>query len=147
MAENPNPNLVPRSFFRFPSTLTDFFSELQDRMATQWAGAETGVTVSEDSENVFVQANLPGLSEEDIDVTIHQNTLRIKGEKKEETQDSNKRYYRKAQSSFFYQVELPAQVEEDSEQASLKDGVLNISFKKTKQAQMKKINIQKTKSS
>lgn len=139
-----NPNLVPRSFFRFPSTLSDFFNELQDRMSGQGSGVETGVTISEDPENVYVEANLPGLNEDEIDVTIHQNTLRIKGEKNEEFSDSNKRYYRRAQNNFFYQVELPSQVEEDSEKASLKDGVLNISFKKTKQAQMKKINVQKS---
>lgn len=141
MGENLNP-LVPRSFFRFPGTLSDFFGDLQDRMATQWSAADTGVSVSEDSENIFVEANVPGLNEKDIDITIHQNTLRIKGEKKEEESD-NKRYYRKAQRSFFYQVELPAQVEENSEHATLKEGILNLSFKKTKQSQTKKINIQK----
>lgn len=145
MTENPNPdrNLTPRSLFRFPSSLSDFFSDMQDRMAASWYGGETGVSVSEDDQNVYVEANLPGMTSDDMDISIHQNTLRIKGEKKEVVEDKNKRFYRRAQNSFFYQIDLPAQVEEDSEHVSLKNGVLSISFRKTKQGQMKKINIPK----
>lgn len=140
---NPNP-LAPQSFFRMPKSLWNFFDDLQEKMMSPWDAGNTGISVSEDDEHVYVEANLPGMADDDLDISLHQNVLRIKGEKKEETEDQNKRYYRRAQNSFFYQVDLPAQVEEDSEDASLENGVLRLSFKKTKQAQMKKITIKKS---
>ena len=143
---NPNPNLLPQSFFRVPKSLWNFFDDLQEKMMSPWGGeiGNTGISVSEDDEHVYVEANLPGMTEDDLDISLHQNILRIKGEKKEEVEEQNKRYYRRAQNNFFYQVDLPAQVEEDTEEGSLENGILRLSFKKTKQAQMKKINIKKS---
>ncbi len=134
--------LVPRSFFRFPSFLPSLWEEMEDRVG-QWMGGEgnTGVTVSEDDQNVYIEAYLPGLKSNDIDVSLNQNTLWIKGEKQEEEEDKDKKYYRRARNSFFYQVELPTQVEENSEQADFQNGVLKITFTKARQSQVRKINI------
>jgi HSP20 family protein len=138
---DPNRNL-PRKFFRIPNFFPNLWEEMEDRM-NQWMGAEgeTGVAVSEDDKNVYVEAQLPGLKPNDIDVSFHQNTLWIKGEKKEEEEDKEKKYYRRARHSFFYQVELPTQVEENTEQAQFQDGVLKITFKKTQISQVRKIPI------
>jgi HSP20 family protein len=134
-------NLVPSSFFRFPNFLPNLWGEIEGRM-NQWTGAgNSGVTVSEDDKRVYIEAQLPGLKSNEIDISLDQNTLRIKGEKKEGEEDKEKRFYRRAQSSFFYQVELPSQVEENSEQAQFEDGVLRITFKKTQQSQVRKIPI------
>lgn len=135
-------SLVPQSFFRFPR-FPNVWEDMEDRMS-KWIGSEaanTGITVSEDDKNVYVEANLPGLQQGDIDVSINKNTLWIKGEKKEEKEDKEKKYYRRAQSSFFYQVDLPSQVEEGKEQAQFQDGVLKITFKKTQQSQVRKISL------
>ena len=140
-----NPNrergLVPRSFFRLPSFFPSLWEEMEDRLG-QWVGGEgnTGVTVSEDDKNVYVEAHLPGLKANDIDISLNQNTLWIKGEKQEE-EEKDKKYYRRARNSFFYQMELPSQVEEESEEAHFQDGVLKISFKKARQSQVRKISI------
>ncbi|WP_068471193.1 Hsp20/alpha crystallin family protein [Candidatus Protochlamydia phocaeensis] len=141
-------NLVPRSFFRFPSSFPSLWEEMEDKM-NQWIGwgNETGVSVSEDDQNIYVEAQLPGLKSEDIDISFHQNTLWIKGEKKEEEEDKDKKFYRRARNSFFYQVELPAQIEENTEQANYQDGILKITFKKTQQSQMRKIPIKSEESS
>lgn len=134
-------NLVPRSFFRFPS-FPSLWGEMEDRLG-QWMSGEgnTGVTVSEDDTTVFVEAQLPGLKSKEIDISLNKNTLWIKGEKKEEEEDKEKKFYRRARSNFFYQVELPSQVEENSEQAQFQDGVLKITFKKAQQSQVRKIPI------
>src|SRR5262245_42117329 len=91
--------LVPRSFFRFPSFFPSLWEDIEDKMG-QWAGwtNETGITISEDNQNVYLEANLPGLRPEDIDVSFHQNTLWIKGERKEEQEDEDKKFYRRARS-------------------------------------------------
>lgn len=137
-----NRNLIPRSFFRFPSFLPSLWEEMEDRVG-QWMGGEgnTGVTVSEDDQHIYVEAQLPGLKSTDIDISLNQNTLWIKGEKQEEEEDKDKKYYRRARNSFFYQVELPTQVEESSEQAQFQDGILKVTFKKARQSQVRKISI------
>ena len=134
-------SLIPQSFFRF-GNLPNLWEEMEDKM-TKWIGEEanTGVTVSEDDKNVYVEAHLPGLQSSDIDVSLNKNTLWIKGEKKEVEEDKDKKYYRRARSSFYYQVDLPSQVEDNTEQAQFQDGVLKITFKKTKQEQVRKISI------
>ena len=138
-------SLVPRSFFRIPAFLPSLWEEMEDRVG-QWMGGEnTGVTVSEDDENVYVEAQLPGLSPKEINVSLNQSTLWIKGEKKEDEEDKDKKFYRRARSSFFYQVELPTLVEENSEQAQFEDGVLKITFKKAQQSQIRKISISDSK--
>ncbi len=134
-------SLIPRSFFRFPSFFPNLWEDMGDRMA-QWMGSEsTDVTVSEDDKNVYVEAYLRGLKSEELDISLHQNTLWIKGEKKEEEEDKDKKFYRRARNSFFYQVELPSQVEDQTEQAQFQDGVLKVTFKKTQQSQVRKISV------
>lgn len=134
--------LVPRSFFRFPSSFPSLWEDVEDKMG-QWLGwtNETGITVSEDNQNVYVEAHLPGLRQEDLDISIHQNTLWVKGERQEEQDEKDKKFYRRAKNSFFYQVELPSRVEENTEQANYENGVLKITFKKTQQGQMRKISV------
>lgn len=135
-------SIVPRSFFRFP-LFPNLWEEMEGRLG-QWMGGEgsnTGVTVSEDDESVYVEAHLPGLKSSEIDLSLNQNTLWIKGEKKEEEEDKDKKYYRRARSSFFYQVDLPCQVEENSENAQFQDGVLKVTFTKARANQVRKISI------
>lgn len=136
------PGLVPRSFFRFPSFFPSLWDEMEGRLG-QWVGGEanTGVSVSEDDKNVYVEAQLPGLKSSDIDISLNQNTLWIKGEKQEEEEAKDKKYYRRARNSFFYQVELPTQVEEETEQAQFQNGILKVAFKKARQSQVRKISI------
>lgn len=132
--------LVPQSFFRFPN-LPNLWEDFEGKMSKWLSDENTGISVSEDNQSVFVEAQLPGLQPENIDISLNKNTLWIKGEKKEVEEDKEKKYYRRARNSFYYQVDLPSQVEENSEQAHYEDGVLKITFKKTKQSQVRKISI------
>lgn len=145
---NTDRNLTPyaKQRGRFPSLFTSNWlpniwnwDEMEENM-NQWFGKNTGVSVSEDNQNVYVEANVPGLKPEEIEVTLDHNTLRIRGEKKEE-EEKGKTYYRRAQQSFFYQVDLPSQVQENTEQAEYQEGILKISFKKAKKDAVKKINV------
>lgn len=129
---------LSRPFFSFPNLPS--WGDFEERMG-QWFGKDTGVSVSEDNEKVYVEAQLPGLQADDIDISLDRNTLRISGEKKEEEEDKEKKYYRRAQSSFFYQVDLPSQVQEGSEKADYQDGVLSITFNKARKEIVKKIPI------
>ncbi len=105
------------------------------------------IDVAENDKEIKVSTELPGLSEDDIEVSLSGDTLTISGEKKAEKEDKGKNYYRMERSygSFRRAIPLPCEVETDKVNATFKKGVLNIVLPKTPQAQeaVKKIAIKK----
>ncbi len=106
----------------------------------EWAPA---VDVYEDENKVFVTAELPGMAEKDIDLTILGDTLTIKGEKKKEQEKKEENYYRRESvyGSFQRSVPLPCPVDAEKVKASLKNGILEISMPKKEEAKPKQIKL------
>jgi HSP20 family protein len=94
------------------------------------------IDVVDTDKEIRVSAELPGLDEKDIDVSLTKESLTIKGEKKEEKEEKGKDYYRSERSygSFTRTIPLPLQVEAEKVTASFKKGVLTVTLPKTKQA-------------
>jgi HSP20 family protein len=92
--------------------------------------------VTEDAKAFTVTAELPGMSDKDIDLSISGDMLTIRGDKKEEKEDKNKNYYYSERSygSFLRSIPLPGQVEADKVSASFTKGVLTITLPKTSAA-------------
>ncbi len=139
MTDKTNPwALVPRSL------LKPFFEDWE-LSSSSISGSEEGVNVYETDEDVVVEAMVPGVSPEEIDVTIDNNLLTVKAgtkvERKEE--DKKRRYYLRGwqQRQFFYQVQLPAKVDPDKAKADIKDGILKITLPKREEAKSKKIKV------
>ena len=86
------------------------------------------VDVSETSDAVHVTAELPGVKEEDIQVTLSDGRLVIQGEKRGEKEEKEKNFYRVERSygTFQRSIPLPAEVDDQKVDASLKNGVLNV---------------------
>jgi len=133
-------DIVPTNFWRFPigptiwedmTDLDNWFSPLPSN------GALSGLAISEDDKNVYVEASVPGVDPKDIDVTFHKGILWIKGEAKEE--EKEKKYYRKATSAFSYRISVPDEVEEP--QAECRNGVMKVTFVKSSKSQPKKIAV------
>lgn len=106
------------------------------------------VDVSEDDGNITVKAELPGLSEDDVDVTFADGVLRIAGEKTQETedQDENREFYvsERAYGRFERQLPIGREVDEDNIDAAFKNGVLTITLpKKAQQEGARKISVKK----
>jgi len=103
------------------------------------------VDIKENDKEIKVTAELPGMDENDIDVTLSDDSLTIKGEKKEETEDKGKDYYRTEcrYGSFHRVIPLSAEVDESKVKADFKKGVLKLRLPKTAEAQKsrKKIEI------
>lgn len=101
--------------------------------------------VTEDAKALTVTAELPGMSDKDIDLSLSGDALTIRGEKKEEKEDKNRNYYYSERSygSFLRTIPLPGSVEQDKVSASFKKGVLTITLPKTAAAlaSMKKISV------
>lgn len=101
------------------------------------------VDVSEGKKNVTVKAELPGVTSKEIDVSLDGRTLTIKGEKKDEkeTKENNYHHVERSYGYFNRSIELPADVDPDSVDASYKKGVLKIELKKTKASESKTIKV------
>jgi HSP20 family protein len=97
------------------------------------------VDVFEEKDEVVVKAEVPGLSKEDLDVTLTESTLTIKGEKKKEEELRDKDYHRieRSYGSFARSLELPAEVKTDQAKASFKNGILEIRLPKTEENKKK----------
>lgn len=98
------------------------------------------VNVYEKGNNVIVEAHLPGVRAEEVDIEVEDNFVTISGEKKEEKEDKDKNYYRKEVSygSFSRTIPLSSRVVSDKAEAISKNGVLIITLPK-KEVPKKKI--------
>lgn len=139
----PRGNLVPRSFFDFPSLRApSILDEVDDLLSFPTTGAQGGLTVSEDDKNVYVEAAIPGINPDDVEVTMDRGVLWIRGETREEEKDKRKKFYRRAQRSFSYRVAVPGDVDSNKEpEASCANGLLTLTFPKSPQTQPKRIAI------
>jgi len=102
----------------------------------------TQLSLSEDNDNVYVEAPMPGLKPEDIKINLENGILRIQGEKKEEKKEG-RRYHRKASYSYSYMVSLPSQTDEADPMARYKDGIMSVTFRKLPERKGKVIPVQK----
>ncbi|HSW64168.1 MAG TPA: Hsp20/alpha crystallin family protein [Dissulfurispiraceae bacterium] len=103
------------------------------------------VDVVETDKQIMVTAELPGIDEKDIEVSISRDSLTIKGEKKVEKEDKGKDYYRMERSygSFSRTVPLPAEIDTEKVDAEFKKGVLAVTLPKSAKAvkSVKKISV------
>jgi HSP20 family protein len=98
------------------------------------------VDVVETESEVRVSAELPGLDDQDIDVSLSRDVLTIKGEKKQEKKEKGRNYYRTERSygSFQRSVPLPCEVDADKVDAVFQKGVLTITLPKAGEAKDRK---------
>ena len=138
------------SFYRDMNNLVDrFFGgfDIEPFGTGQWPSGDftPRVDVRETDKEIKVTAELPGLDEKDIEVSLSSDSLTIRGEKQEESEDKGKDYYRSERryGSFHRVVPLSAEVDEEKVKADFKKGVLKIKLPKTAQAgsSRKKIEI------
>jgi HSP20 family protein len=109
-------------------------------LAGEWLPA---ADVSETQDRVFVKAELPGIEEKDIDLSVCGNVLTIRGEKKQVKEDKNENHYLgdRYYGSFRRTFQLPADIDSDKAKASFDKGVLKISVPKVEEAKTKEIEI------
>ena len=101
------------------------------------------VDISENDKEFLLKAWLPGMEQKDIDVSLEENRLTIKGEKKEEKEEKGENYIRKeiSSGSFYRAFNLTVPVKEDEIKASYKNGILELVLPKEEKAKPKKIEI------
>jgi HSP20 family protein len=104
-----------------------------------FAAATPRVDVKETDADYEVSAELPGIDEKDMELTVANNALTIRGEKKTEREEKEKNYYLSERSfgSFRRTIPLPAEIDEDKVEAHFKNGVLTVRLPKSAEAQAK----------
>jgi len=124
---------------RFPFSL---FENVDDDWDFHEFTSPSGLSVFEDNGHVYIEAALPGIKPDEIDMVYDKGVLWIKADKKEETEDKKKKFYRKALSSFSYRIAVPGEIDESREPDSqCKNGILKVSFSKAKHCTSKKIPV------
>ncbi|MGE3540360.1 MAG: Hsp20/alpha crystallin family protein [Candidatus Tectimicrobiota bacterium] len=105
---------------------------------------EPAVEVSDTKESVLIKAQVPGVKQDQIQVTISESAVTLKGEIKEEEKSEDKNIIRREfrYGSFSRTVPLSVPVKADQATAQLKDGVLEITIPKSEEARVKEIPVQ-----
>lgn len=113
------------------------------RGSNVFSGWNPALDVYEDKDNLHVKVELPGMKREDIDVSLHEGSLSISGERKSEKKHEGAEAYRTERffGRFQRTVALPSPVAADEVKAQYKDGVLTVTLPKTEEAKPKQIDV------
>ncbi len=141
----------PRTVNRYHHPMDRLFRSFWDSMMDDvWNDVDEDVAVwrprldvQETADEYKVQADLPGMDKKDVHISVENGVLTIKGERKEEEkrEQDNSFYRERVYGSFCRSFNLPSRVDESKIQASLKDGVLNVTLPKAEEAKPREISI------
>lgn len=122
----------------FDSPLTEL-----TRTSNLLSGWTPALDVYEDKDSYTIKAELPGMKKEEIEVSLHDGTLSLSGERKAEAKVEEGETYRSERyfGRFQRSVALPSAVATDKVKASYKDGVLTVTLPKAEEAKRKQIDV------
>lgn len=108
---------------------------------SEWAPP---VDIKEEANQYVIHADLPGVENKDVEVTMDKGILSIKGERQSETTDQRKGYRRveRAHGVFYRRFSLPDTADADRISARLNNGVLEVTVPKQERVQPRRINVQ-----
>jgi HSP20 family protein len=101
------------------------------------------VEVSEADGSVVVKMVVPGVEKDQLDISVTDNTLTVRGELRKESEEKKKNFYRQEirYGSFQRAVPLPVEVEDAGANATLKNGMLTVTLPKSKQPKARNIKV------
>ena len=143
------PKLMGRTPFRELARLEREMEEMFGRMPSMWPWGEgergwaPAVDMVDHKDEIVLRADLPGLTEKDVEVSVQDSMLTITGERKIETEDKKDDYYyaERSYGRFTRSLTLPAGVDADKVKATFKNGVLEVHLPKAPEAKGRKIDI------
>ena len=150
--------MIYRRLFDFPTwRLRSPFGELE-RMRRQMdrlfedamvshrlpeAGVFPLINLTEDKDNYYVRAELPGVKGDELDIQVTGNNLAISGERKIAAEEEGARYHRREREAgtFSRMIGLPGEVDTDKVEAGLQNGILTVVVSKAEIAKPKQITV------
>ncbi len=102
-----------------------------------------GVNITEDTDHYYVRGELPGVQAEDLDISVVEGRLLIRGERKLGTEDKGANYHRREREGGFFRriIALPAKVNSEKVSAAIKNGVFTITLPKAEETKPRKIAV------
>ena len=123
-------------------------NRLMDSVGGAWrglsgAGVFPALTVSEDGDNIYVRAELPGVNAKDLDISVHDNNLLIEGERRIAAEGEGVSYHRREREAGTFQriISLPTRVDAAKVTAVCKNGVLTVALPKAAEAKPRQISV------
>src|SRR4051812_43938113 len=134
-----NNGLVPtdRPVNRIASLFDRFFGDDFFGPATAWSSLP--LATWEDEHNLHIEMDAPGLTDKDIEVSVHDGALYVSGERRCERTEGG--YDTRTYGRFEQRLALPTLVDADKVEAKLANGVLKVTLPKSEQAKPRKISI------
>jgi HSP20 family protein len=127
------------------SDMYDLFNSFFDGWDTPFLarGRWPVMDIGETDNAIVVKAEVPGCKAEDIDISVHGNTLTISGEKKHEEEKKEKDYYHVERSygSFRRDLNLATEIDPDKIEAICENGVLTLTLSKSERAKAVKVKV------
>lgn len=132
---------------KLKSKLNQILNNYSDKMeqpesmdVIQWV---PDMDVLENKDEILIRVDIPGMKPDDIELSIAENHLQIKGERiiNPEREDENYHFMERGRGKFLRRINLPVLVNNDNIKASYKDGVLNIRLPKLNKEKVGKVNI------
>ena len=123
----------------------DFFRAgrtLPANWQSEWSAL--ALDIAENEDNLTVEASLPGINPDDVEISVHDGVLTIKAEvqHEEEKEEEGKYYLRERRSGAFQRaVRLPLEVNAEAAEATFHNGVLTLTLPKVEEAKPKKIAV------
>ena len=117
-----------------------FENFLLDR-GTRWSEVYPRLDVTESDTAYDVYVDLPGIKQENVDVSLTSNVLTIKGTRHSETSEKNEGVTREESGSFERSLTLPEGIQGDKVEAKMQDGVLSLHIPKSESAAPRRIEI------
>ena len=141
----PNPGGVSE-FDRLRQEVNNLFSTFSPGTEPFFSRVYPALNVTEDSENLYVRAELPGVKADSMDISVVEGRLLISGERKIEPEDEKTGYHRKEREAGFFRrtITLPSRVDPAKVSAAMKNGIMTISLPKAEEAKPRKISVKTT---
>lgn len=140
-------NLSPAGdpFASLQTQMNRLFDDMAGSLPQAMTTAPLRLDVKEDDKAFHITAELPGMSENEVEVTFHDDLLTIRGEKKVERDEKNEKWHivERSSGTFSRQLSVPAKIDEANIEAKFEKGVLTVTLPKAteEQAKVKKIDI------
>ncbi|MDA8140936.1 MAG: Hsp20/alpha crystallin family protein [Desulfobacteraceae bacterium] len=107
------------------------------------AGVFPALNITEDRDNYFVRAELPGIQAKDLEVQVHGKSLTIAGERKIASEGENVKYHRREREAgkFSRITDLPGEINADRVEAQMTNGILTVRIAKAEAAKPRQIAV------
>ncbi|MGB5443851.1 MAG: Hsp20/alpha crystallin family protein [Gammaproteobacteria bacterium] len=135
----------PVNLFRqFDNELNRYFSNAHTEAANQAHDWTPAVDIREEDNRYVVEADIPGVARENIDILLEDSVLTVNGQRSIESEDNAENYRRRERThgSFVRQFTLPDTVNTEAISATVTDGVLEIRIPKQEKPEARKITVE-----